>query len=304
MVTANPTEVVTVAVVTYNSAAHVGRLLDSLPAAAGQVPYRVVVVDNGSTDETVALLEARDDCVLVRSSNVGYAAGINAAVREDGGRGPILMLNPDVVLGERSVPAMMSALSSPGIGIVAPRTIEADGTLSPTLRRGPSLGRVGGLSFTGLPAFAERIEDPAQYVNPHVVDWAVGAILLVDRECYDVVGGLDESYFLYSEETDFCLRAGDLGWATLYTPTATGMHVGAGSGEDATTHTMKVLNRVRLYRRRSGAAAAWLYLALMVLVELRRALLGHRPSWIAARALLRPSLRPPQLGVGASILPS
>ena len=63
---------------------------------------------------------------------------------------------------------------------------------------------------------------------------------------------MDESYFLYSEETDFSLRAKDAGWATVYTPTAGAMHVGGGSGESASTHTMKIVNRVRLYRRRRG----------------------------------------------------
>ncbi|MFX3745782.1 glycosyltransferase family 2 protein, partial [Streptococcus suis] len=83
--------------------------------------------------------------------------------------------------------------------------------------------------------------------------WLVGAILLVSRECFDALDGLDESFFLYSEETDFSLRAKEAGWATVYTPRAGAVHVGGGSGESSTTHTMKILNRVRLYRRRTDA---------------------------------------------------
>ena len=66
------------------------------------------------------------------------------------------------------------------------------------------------------------------------------------------MNGLDESYFLYSEETDLSLRAKDAGWATVYTPNAGAVHIGGGSGESSTTHTMKMLNRIRLYRRRRG----------------------------------------------------
>ncbi len=298
-----PLEVAAV-VVTYNSAGHIAALLDSLPDAFGDLAYSVVVVDNGSTDDTVQLLSTRSDCHVVRSTNEGYAAGINRAVLASPDAAAILILNPDATLDPDAVPRMLEVLRRrPGAGIVAPRVREEDGRLSPTLRRGPTLGRVGGLSFTGLPVFTERIEIPGEYDTEHEVDWAVGAILLVDRPCFDALHGLDESYFLYSEETDFSLRARDAGWATVYTPRAGAMHVGGGSGENATTHTMQMLNRVRIYRRRAGERWVWLYFGMIVLVELRRALLGSRKSWTTLRALLRPPLRPPQLGASTALLP-
>ena len=290
-------------VVTYNSSRHVTALLDSLPKAFGSLTYSVVVVDNGSADGTTDLLARRSDIELVRSINDGYAAGINRAVLASPAASAILILNPDATLDADAVPRMLESLQRPGVGIVAPRVEEEDGSLSPTLRRGPTLGRVGGLSFTGLPVFAERIEDPSEYESEHEVDWAVGAILLVDRRCFEALNGLDESFFLYSEETDFSLRARDAGWATVYTPHAGAMHIGGGSGESAATHTMQMLNRVRLYRRRAGDLRAWLYFGMTVLVELRRAVLGQRTSWTTLRALFRPSLRPPQLGASTAILP-
>jgi GT2 family glycosyltransferase len=165
------------------------------------------------------------------------------------------------------------------------------------------MGRVGGLSFTGWPAFTERIENPVEYESEHEVEWAVGAILLVDVACFSALGGMDESYFLYSEETDFSLRAKDTGWATVYTPAAGAMHVGGGSGESATTHTMKILNRVRLYRRRRGTALASIYFVLTVLTEVRRAVFGHDKSWPTLHALVRPSARPPLLRACDHLLP-
>ncbi|MFC8943427.1 glycosyltransferase family 2 protein, partial [Streptomyces griseoincarnatus] len=189
------------------------------------------------------------------------------------------------------------------VGLVAPRTRDADGRLSPTQRRTPTVARVGGLSFTRLPLFAERIDDPRAYTAEHTVDWAIGAIWLMSRQCFDTVGGFDETYFLYSEETDFALRAADAGWATVYTPHAGGMHVGGGSGTSHETHTMQMLNRVRLVRRRSGTAAAWAYYSMTLLIELRRALLGHRASWPTLRALVQPAHRPAVLGAGDALLP-
>ena len=290
-------------VVTYNSEEHVDQLLDSIPAAAAGLSYSVVVVDNGSVDGTLARLDQRSDCEVIRSTNRGYAAGINTAVAASPDAEAILILNPDATLDPDCIPRMLDVLRKPGNGIVAPRTREADGTLSPTLRRGPTMGRVGGLSFTGLPRFTERIEDPREYLTEHEVEWAVGAILLVRGECFREMKGLDESYFLYSEETDLSLRAKDAGWATVYTPDAGAVHIGGGSGESSTTHTMKILNRVRLYRRRRGLFLASIYFGLTVLVEVRRAILGHDKSWPTTRALLQPSRRPPALGASRTLIP-
>lgn len=290
-------------VVTFNSEDHIDALLDSIAPAVGELTSSVVVVDNGSTDATLDILARRTDCAVIRSTNVGYAAGMNRAVEASPPAKSLLILNPDAALDPGSVPAMMTVLNKPGVGIVAPRVREADGSLSPTLRRRPTFGRVGGLSFTGLPRFTERIEDPAEYLVEHDVDWAVGAILLVDADCYASLGGMDESYFLYSEETDLSLRAEAAGWSTRYTPDAGAVHVGGGSGESATTHMMKILNRVRIYRRLTGPVRGWFYLWASVLVELRRALLGRRESWPTIRALLRPKARPAALGLGGVFVP-
>ena len=290
-------------VVTFNSQDHVVELLDSIPGAMGTLEYSVTVVDNGSTDGTLALIASRPDCLVVEATNDGYAAGMNRGVAASPPARAVLVLNPDAQLDRDCVPAMLEVLERPGVGIVAPRVREEDGRLSPTLRRGPTLGRVGGLSFTGLAWFTERIEDPDEYAVEHEVDWAVGAIQLVDARCYELLGGMDESYFLYSEETDFSLRAKDAGWVTVYTPDAGAMHVGGGSGESATTHTMKILNRVRLYRRRRGTALACVYFILTVLIEIRRGLLGHGRSWPTTVALLRPSSRPAALRASDSLLP-
>ena len=294
--------------VTYNSEAVIGGLLDSLPAAMGSegqtVEHTVVVVDNGSTDGTVKLVEDRPGVRLVRSTNVGYSGGLNRGVQEAGdGATSILILNPDLRLAPGAVPAMLAALRRPRIGIVAPKVFGEDGELHHSLRREPSLLRNTGLAFTGRPALSEYVSDPVEYELPHVVDWALGAVLLMSRDCYDALGGWDESYFLYSEETDFCLRARERGYLTWYEPSAQATHLGGGSGQSGSTHAMQIVNRVRLYRRRHGRPASYAYYGLTVLSELSWVARGHTKSRTSLRALVRPSQRPKELGCGTGVLP-
>jgi N-acetylglucosaminyl-diphospho-decaprenol L-rhamnosyltransferase len=287
---------VAVVIVTYNSAHVVGELLDSLPAALDGLAADVVVVDNGSADGTVALVAARADCRLIRSSNGGYAAGINRGVREAIAAETILILNPDVRLQERSVAPLLRALREPDVGIVAPQVRSADGRLELSLRREPTLARALGLTRTRLAAFSEYVTSPAAYARPGAADWAVGAIWLMSRKCYDQLGGWDESYFLYSEETDLALRARDAGLLTRYEPRSVATHIGGQSGRDHRTHAMQVINRVRLYRRRHGSVASWCYYWLSVANQLTRVPRGQHECWFAVTALLVPSRRPAELG--------
>ena len=292
-----------VIIVTYNSAHVVGDLLDSLPAALGGLTADVVVVDNESTDETVKLLESRDDCRVVRSTNVGYAGGINRGVREASGADAILILNPDARLHECSVPLLLKALSEPHTGIVAPQVRSADGGLEPSLRRKPTLLRALGLTWTGIALLSEYVRETSEYARPHVVDWALGAVLIMSRECFDALGGWDESYFLYSEETDLSLRARDLGILTRYEPRSVAVHIGGQSGRNDKTHAMQIINRVRLYHRRNGFVASWCYYWLTIVSELSWVMRGHRQSRFAILSLLRPSLRPQELACSQRLLP-
>ena len=294
---------VAIVIVTFNSADQIGALLDSVPAAAGDVPVEIVVVDNGSTDDTVAVVERRTECRLVRETNRGYAAGINAGVRAAGAVSAILVLNPDCRLEAGAVPALVRTMMRTGAGIVAPRVVDVEGNLTWSLRRTPTLGRASGLGFTGHPALSEYVTEPAAYTRAGVVDWALGAALLVDAECHRALGGWDESYFLYSEETDFCQRAARAGWATWFAPDAAVVHVGGGSGQSPRTHAMQIVNRVRFYARGHSTPAAGLYFALVLASELTWLVRGHQQSRASIAALVRPRSRPAELGCSTGLIP-
>jgi GT2 family glycosyltransferase len=294
---------IAVVIVTYNSAHVVGDLLDSLPAALDGLTADVVVVDNGSTDGTAGLLAAREGCRVVCSANTGYAGGINRGVREAMSAEAILVLNPDVRLHEKSVPPLLAALREPNVGIAVPQVRSPQGTRELSLRREPTLLRALGLTRTKLAVFSEYVARPSDYARPRDVDWALGAVLLMSRKCYDTLGGWDEAYFLYSEETDLALRARDAGLLTRYEPRAVAVHIGGQSGRSHRTHAMQVVNRVRLYRRRHGALASWCYYWLTAANELSRVPRGHPESWSGALALLRPALRPSELGCSGQRMP-
>jgi len=219
-----------IVIVTHNSAHVIGDLLDSLPAALDGLTADVVVVDNASADGTADLLAARGGCRVVRSANIGYAGGINLGVREAMPAEAILILNPDVRLYEQSVPPLVAALQEPNVGIVAPQVRSAQGTLELSLRREPTLPRALGLTRTRLAVFSEYVYRRSDYASPRTADWALGAVLAMSRKCYDTLGGWDETYFLYSEETDLALRARDAGLLTRYEPRAVAVHIGGQSG--------------------------------------------------------------------------
>jgi GT2 family glycosyltransferase len=295
---------VAVVVVTYNSAAVVERLLDSVPAALDGLAADVVVVDNSSTDETVELVARRTDCRLVRSNNEGYSAGFNTGVSAAMPASALVVLNPDTRLAPGALRLLVEGLGRDHVGITVPRIEDESGRLQWSLRREPTLLRAIGLGRLRAPALSEFVHGPAAYDSSHPTDWATGAVMATSRECYDALGGWDESYFLYSEETDYCLRARDRGYLTWYVADAVATHVGGGSGRSDTTHQMQVLNRVRLYRRRHGAVSSWFYYLLNLLAEASWVARGHRPQRAAIRALLHPGVRPPQLGLSSRLMPS
>lgn len=296
-------ETLAVVIVTYNSVDSVEALLDGLSDALAGAHATTIVVDNGSTDGTLELLRNRDDIVIVAGDNIGYAGGINRGMSEVPEAAAYLLLNADLRLESGCIPPLLEALKAEGVGIAAPRVEDEKGALVLSLRRQPSLGRAAGLSWTGLPALSEYVTDPLEYTTAHDVDWALGAALAVSRACADAVGPWDESFFLYSEETDYCLRAAELGYRTRFVPSSLVVHAGGGSGRSDLTHTMLIVNRVRLYARRHNATAGYAYMALNVLSELTWVIRGHRESRASIRGLLCPRTRPAQLSCGDSLLP-
>jgi glycosyltransferase involved in cell wall biosynthesis len=153
-----------------------------------------------------------------------------------------------------------------------------------------------------IPLIGETVTRGGSYIHPVAADWATGAAMLISRQCLEAVGGWDESYFLYSEETDFALRARDAGFALRLAPDAGAVHLGGESESSPDLWSMLTVNRVRLYRRRHGRAAV--FAGAVALGEAIRSFgtdaARHRA---ALRALLRASARPFELQPGGDASP-
>lgn len=285
-------------VVTYNSALLVADLVASLPAGMDGVPWRLVVVDNASGDDSIDAVRrvAPDAEVVALDRNVGYAAGINAGVAAAGVGRAVLVLNPDVRLAPGCVPTLLATLDRPGVGVAVPRLLDGDGVLVRSMRREPTVMRALGDAVFGaqragrFATLGEIVTDESQYDRPQATDWAEGSTQLISPECWEACGPWDESFFLYSEETDFYLRVGDRGLTTQYVPAALAVHLGGESTRSPVLWSMLVANRVKLFAGRHGRFRSAAFWATVLVRELSRAALGTATSRRAVRTLLSPTL--------------
>lgn len=266
-----------VVVVTYNSARYLSGLLDSLRPAAGPATLRTIIVDNGSSDDTVAIADGRSDVVCVRSPrNLGYAGAINVGRRLAGNAKAILVLNPDVRCLPESIAKMLKTATDVGVGIVLPQLVDESGGVLLSLRREPTLLRaVGdalfGAKFSNRPAaLAVRVHDLDVYEQRADVDWATGAAMLLTQECDRSVGDWDESYFMYSEEVAVCRLARDRGFAVRYVPNAKVLHFERGSGRSGDLDALRALNQVRYFRHHHGRLATGVFRLILALHEVSR----------------------------------
>jgi GT2 family glycosyltransferase len=288
-----------VIVVTFNSAGVLPGFLDSLPSACAGLDWELVVADNASNDASLAVVAARaaGARIVPMGRNAGYAAAINAAVALPGDFTAALVANPDVRLGPGAVNRMLDGLAEPRTGIVVPRLADAEGRLVRTLRRRPTVLRALGEALLGgdragrFSRLGETVTDPRAYRAPMLADWASGAVMLISRTCLDSVGPWDQSFLLYSEETDFSLRAADVGLRLRYVPRAQGTHLGGDAHLSPILWSLLTVNRVRLFARRHGRVSSAAFWAVVTLNEGLRALSGRRTSRAALAALLLPSRR-------------
>jgi GT2 family glycosyltransferase len=270
-----------VVVVTHNSARDVPLLIDGLRAAAYDLPIRLIVVDNESSDDTVPLVRAQEDIILVESGgNRGYAGGINAGLPMVGNCENVLILNPDLELAKDAVPRLIAAADKARIGAVVPLILDGDGAIHPSLGREPSLIRgIGDALFggnicalLGLPSEFDYRKD--SYLQAHDVDWATGAALLVRAAVVREVGDWSEEFFLYSEEVDYSRRIRTSGWRIRFEPSAMVKHRAGGSGRSPDLAALQEVNRIRYVETYHGPAYSAVFRSV---VALRHALRSYDP---------------------------
>jgi GT2 family glycosyltransferase len=209
-----------VIVVTHNRSDLALATLDSARAATDALDVQWLVIDSGSTDDTPEAIESRfPDIRVRRCANIGFAAANNRALELARGR-YVLLLNPDVEIVSGTFAELLEALDArPSVGVASVIQQGSDGELQHTIRGFPSPRRAFGEALA-LPWGDSREEQPeeAHYREERSADWLVGAFLLARAEAVAQIGGLDERFFLYSEETDWCYRAREAGWDVRHLP--------------------------------------------------------------------------------------
>jgi hypothetical protein len=253
-----------IVIVSYNSAGFLPGCLDAVARTAG-VSHEILVVDNASADGTPELVRRSFPAVrlIANPDNRGFARACNQGLRAGTG-GHLLLLNPDAVVGEGAVDRCVAFLDAHSdVGIVGPRIENPDGTLQRACRRSlptptVSLFRLGGLDrlFPGHPAArAYNLEDadPARTLD---VDAVSGSFLMVRREALERAGYMDERYFLYGEDIDFCVAVKRAGFRVVYYPEAVVMHhKGASSRQARLTANREFHRSMAIFHRKHFAAA-------------------------------------------------
>jgi GT2 family glycosyltransferase len=215
-------------VVTYDALPWVERCLASVAELV-----ETVVVDNGSTDGTVAAVRERFPHVRVlEGENRGLSAGWNRGIHETDAE-HVLVLNADAWLADGALPALLAAADRyPRAAAVGPRLENPDGSLQRSVRGFPTLWRLA-TEYLYLRKLAPRSRAlnafygaGFDHASEREVEWVMGACFLLRRAAYDDVGPFDERYFLFSEEVDWMRRAADRGWSVVFTPAASCVHVG------------------------------------------------------------------------------
>ena len=214
-------------VVTYNALPWIEPCLESVRGC------ELIVVDNGSSDGTPALVRERfPEVRLIEQENKGLGAGWNVGIEAAGGRW-LFFLNADAwVVGDGLAKLVQVLEREPEAAVVGPRLRYPDGRLQRSVRGVPTLWR---LSTEYL--FLRKLAPRTKLLNAFYgggfrhdreleAEFLMGAALLVRRAAIDEVGGLDERFFLFSEEVDWCYRSRRAGWKVIFTPAAEVVHVG------------------------------------------------------------------------------
>ncbi|HEV7664551.1 MAG TPA: glycosyltransferase family 2 protein [Chloroflexota bacterium] len=253
-------------ILNYNTREHLRACLHSVlgegstTLSGGQIAAEVLVVDNASSDGSAEMVTAEFPWVtLIRSPrNGGFAYGNNQALRQACGAA-VLLLNPDTLLPRGGIASMLARLADhPEAGILGPKLLRPDGSMHLACRRSfptPSIAfyRLSGLSklFPQSPRFGRY---NLTFVDPDLpieVDSVCGACLLVRRAVIERVGDLDERFFMYGEDLDWCLRTQQAGWTVRYEPGIVVQHQhGAASRKRALRTTYHFFRAMDLFYRK------------------------------------------------------
>ncbi len=275
-----------VVIVNFQSYEELRACLASLKKA-GDPP--VVVVDHASDAEAADAVSRAFPRVrfLRTSSNEGFAAGVNRGTRETS-TPLLLLLNPDCVVRESIGRVVEWMRDHADVGVVGPRIYNTDGTVQPTARRFPDFttaiaGRSSWLTRVkpGNPLSRRNLPGRTNGRDPLEVDWVSGACMIVRRSVFDAVDGMDEGFFLYWEDADFCRRIKRAGWRIMYVPEAAATHTGGSSSRHAADASLEAFHRsaFRLFWKHASVPSRLVAPLVFIALRLRLAFMRRLVRW-------------------------
>lgn len=226
-----------VIVITHDSRAHIGECLRTLDRARGALAMDVWVMDNASSDGTLDEVAAVAPWArgVPTGGNLGYAKAVNRGLAASSGEFA-LVLNPDCLIGDGALEALVAWLRAhPRCGIAGPRILNTDGTLEYSARAYPgpftllfNRYSLATRLWPGNPWSRRYLLSDWDHATPRSVDWVSGACMCVRRAAAEAAGSMDEAYFMFNEDVDWCHTLNDAGWTVDYVPAATiTHHIGA-----------------------------------------------------------------------------
>ena len=222
-----------IVIVNFNAEKLLQKCISSVYAETKRVPFDIWVIDNNSKDTSVLMVRQNFPQVnlIENKENVGFARANNQAITKCSGN-YILLLNPDTLILKNAIEKTIEFMDgNPEVGICGCKVLNEDGTLQLACRRSIPTPGVAFFRLTGLSKLFPNSKITAKYNlthldpdSPHQVDAVSGAFLMIRKEVVNGIGLLDERFFMYGEELDWCLRAKKAGWAIMYYPDANIVH--------------------------------------------------------------------------------
>lgn len=246
-----------IVIVSWNTRDLLAACLASIQRHPPVCAFEVWVVDNASADESAAMIREQfvDAHVIENQQNVGFARANNQAIRASTGEF-VLLLNSDTEVQPSALSNLVSFMQQhPDAGICGAQLINLDNTLQKSVQSFPTL-----ISELVVASGLGSHPIPTAYTSPRRVDAVVGAALLARRAAIDRVGLLDEAYFMYTEEVDWCYRFVQAGWNVFVVPDARITHVNGGSSKPIAIDRVLWLSKGRI-RFLSQHRPAWQVLA-------------------------------------------